>query len=149
MIDAVLKSPAWPRTLLIWTYDEHGGYYDHVPPPAAIKPDDIPPALGPDDVPGGYDIYGPRVPTVVVSPHSRPHAVTNVAHDHTSVLATIESKWNLPALTYRDANATTIADFLDTRRPRLLEPPALVQPGSLAPGELGCSTDDPALPVRH
>jgi phospholipase C len=149
VIDAVLRSPAWPRTLLIWTYDEHGGYYDHVPPPAAIKPDDIPPKLGPGDVPGGYDMYGPRVPTVVVSPYSRPHAVTNVVHDHTSVLATIEAKWNLPALTYRDANAATVADFLDTRRPRLLEPPALVQPGSLVPGELACDTENPVLPVHH
>src|SRR4029079_7933602 len=40
-IDAVLNSPAWPRTLLIWVYDEHGGYYDHVPPPAAVLPDDV------------------------------------------------------------------------------------------------------------
>ena len=62
VVNAVLNSPAWPRTLLIYTYDEHGGYYDHVPPPAAIAPDSIPPALGPGDVPGGYDLYGPRVP---------------------------------------------------------------------------------------
>ena len=41
VVTAVLKSPAWPRTLLIYTYDEHGGYYDHVPPPAAIAPDSI------------------------------------------------------------------------------------------------------------
>jgi phospholipase C len=39
VIEAVLRSPAWPRTLLIYTYDEHGGYYDHVPPPSAIPPD--------------------------------------------------------------------------------------------------------------
>ncbi len=112
-VKAVLESPAWPRTLLIYTYDEHGGYYDHVPPPAAIAPDSIPPELGPDDVPGGYDIYGPRVPGIVASPYSKPNGVTNVVHDHTSVLATIEAKWNLPALTYRDANAKTVADFLD------------------------------------
>jgi phospholipase C len=149
VITAVMSSPAWRRTLLIWTYDEHGGYYDHVPPPAAIKPDSIAPKLGPNDVPGGYDIYGPRVPAVVVSPYSRPNAVTNVVHDHTSVLATIEAKWNLPALTYRDANAATVADFLDTRRPRFLDPPALAAPGSLLPGELGCDTSSPSLPIRH
>ena len=40
-----MSSPNWPTTMLIWTYDEHGGYYDHVPPPAAIPPDDIPPDL--------------------------------------------------------------------------------------------------------
>ncbi len=128
-VSAVLKSPAWPRTLLIYTYDEHGGYYDHVPPPAAIAPDSIPPELTPEDVPGGYDIYGPRVPGIVASPYSRPGGTTNVVHDHTSVLATIESKWNLPALTYRDANAKTLEDFLDlSSPPALLQAPALSEP---------------------
>ncbi len=128
-VSAVLKSPAWPRTLLIYTYDEHGGYYDHVPPPAAIAPDSIPPKLSPGDIAGGYDIYGPRVPGIVASPYSKPQGTTNVVHDHTSVLATIEAKWNLPALTYRDANARTVADFLDLKSPpTLLEPPALSEP---------------------
>jgi phospholipase C len=129
VLDAVLQSPAWSRTLLIYTYDEHGGYYDHVPPPAAIAPDAIAPELGSGDVPGGYDIYGPRVPAVVVSPYCKPRAVTNLVHDHTSVLATIEAKWNLPALTYRDANARTVADFLDLRNPpAYIEPPTLTAP---------------------
>jgi phospholipase C len=127
-VNAVLHSPAWPRTLLLYTYDEHGGYYDHVPPPAAIAPDSIPPELGPEDVPGGYDIYGPRVPGIVASPYSKPNAVTNVVHDHTSALATIEAKWNLPFLTYRDANASTVADFLDISRAAFLEPPTLSAP---------------------
>jgi phospholipase C len=128
VVNSVLHSPAWPRTLLVYTYDEHGGYYDHVPPPAAIAPDSIPPELGPEDAPGGYDIYGPRVPGIVVSPYSKPNAVTDVLHDHTSVLATIESKWNLPALTYRDANAKTVADFLDVNQAAFLEPPTLAEP---------------------
>ena len=138
-VSAVLKSPAWPRTLLIYTYDEHGGYYDHVPPPAAIAPDSIAPELGPEDVPGGYDIYGPRVPGIVASPYSKPGGVTNVVHDHTSALATIEAKWNLPALTYRDANARTVADFLDLNGPpQMLEPPALTEPP--VPAEAATST---------
>jgi phospholipase C len=50
-------------------------------------------------------------------------------HDHTSVLATIQAKWNLPAMTYRDANARTVADFLDLQSPpALLEPPAIAKP---------------------
>ncbi len=128
IVKAVLSSPAWPRTLLLYTYDEHGGYYDHVPPPPAIAPDSIPPSLGPGDVPGGYDIYGPRVPAVVVSPYSKPGGVTNVVHDHTSFLATIEAKWNLPALTYRDANAKTVKDFLDLEQAAFLEPPTIAEP---------------------
>jgi phospholipase C len=127
-LEAVLASPAWPRTLLIYTYDEHGGYYDHVPPPAVIAPDSIPPQLGRTDVAGGYDLYGPRVPAVVVSPYSKPNAVTNVVHDHTSFLATVEAKWNLPALTYRDANAKTVMDFLDVERAAFLKPPMIAEP---------------------
>src|SRR5437763_15644782 len=128
-VKAVLESPAWPRTLLIYTYDEHGGYYDHVAPLAAIAPDSIPPNLGPGDFPGGYDLYGPRVPAIVASPYSKPNGVTNVLHDHTSVLATIEAKWNLPRMTYRDANAHTVADFLDLKSPpALLEPPTIAEP---------------------
>jgi phospholipase C len=135
-VNAVLQSPAWPRTLLIYTYDEHGGYYDHVPPLAAIAPDSIPPSLGPGDVPGGYDIYGPRVPAVVASPYSKPNSVTNVVHDHTSVLATIEAKWNLPFLTYRDANAATVKDFLNLENPALLTPPTITEP----PAPAGAAT---------
>jgi phospholipase C len=133
VVEALLHSPAWSRTLLIYTYDEHGGYYDHVAPPAAIPPDEIPPKLQPGDPPGGYDRYGPRVPAVVVSPYSRPGGVTDVVHDHTSVLATIEAKWNLPALTYRDANAATVMDFLDLSTPALLTPPTIQGPLDTGP----------------
>jgi phospholipase C len=147
--NAVIGGAAWSRTLLVWTYDEHGGYFDHVPPPAAIPPDDIGPKLGPKDVKGAYDIYGPRVPAVVVSPYSKPGGVTNVVHDHTSILATIEHKWNLPACTRRDANATTLMDFLDTSKAPLLEPPALAAAGDAGKSEQNCSDAQPNLVVQH
>jgi phospholipase C len=147
VVRAVLASPAWPRTLLIWLYDEHGGYYDHVPPPAAIAPDNIKPRLGPHDYPGGYDIYGPRVPAVVASPYSKPHGVSNTVCDHTSILATIEAKWNLPACTLRDANANTVASFLAPGPPALLHPPALASSGDLTEGERHCETGNPTLKV--
>ncbi|MGH2891195.1 MAG: alkaline phosphatase family protein [Solirubrobacteraceae bacterium] len=135
LVEAVVQSPLWPRTLLIYTYDEHGGYYDHVPPPRAIPPDAIAPSLSPGDPPGGYDMYGPRVPAIAVSPYARPSGVTDVLHDHTSVLATIEAKWNLPALTYRDANATTVADLLSPtlRQPA---PPTITPPAGTLPSLL-------------
>jgi phospholipase C len=69
----------------------------------------------------------------VVSPYSKPHGVTDVLHDHTSVLATIETKWNLPALTDRDANAATVMDFLDLANPALLNPPSLQAPSNTGP----------------
>ena len=68
--------------------------------------------------------------------------MTNIVpHDHTSVLATIEAKWNLPALTYRDANATTVLDFLDVNQAAYLDPPAtLVAPSPTGPsGPVGTS----------
>ena len=138
ILQAVLNSPQWPRTLLIYIYDEHGGYYDHVPPPAAIPPDNIAPRLQPGDPPGGYDMYGPRVPAIVVSPYAKPQGVTDVVHDHTSVLATIEAKWNLPALTNRDANAETVMDFLgldaaQVKRDPITKPPDTGPSGPVTP----------------
>ena len=138
VVHAVMHSPAWPRTLLIWTFDEHGGYADHVPPPAAIPPDAILPEIGTGDFAGGYDIYGPRVPAVVVSPYSKAGGVSNTVYDHTSVLATIEAKWNLPACTYRDANAATVMDCLQSN-PALLDPPVLAPAGPPLPSGLNCA----------
>jgi phospholipase C len=142
VINAVMAGPGWAKTVLVWTYDEHGGYYDHVPPPRAIPPDDIPPQIMvPPDQPGGYDRYGFRVPAVIVSPYARPNYVSHHVHDHTSFLKLIETKWNLPALTYRDANATNLLDALDFhRQPAFLDPPILPGPG-VAP--TGCVEGDP------
>jgi phospholipase C len=133
VVQEVLDSPQWPRTLLIYTYDEHGGYYDHVAPPAAIAPDDIAAKLEPDEPPGKYNLYGPRVPAVVVSPYAKRGGVTDEIHDHTSVLATIEHRWNLPALTRRDANANTVMDFLDLDQEPNLHPEPLVGPSTTGP----------------
>jgi phospholipase C len=144
VVNAVLTSPKWGRTLLVWTYDEHGGYYDHVPPPHVVAPDTIRPKLSNGDLPGTYRLLGPRVPAVVVSPYSKPNAVTNVVHDHTSVLATIERKWNIPALTYRDANASTMLDFLDLKhRPHFAEPPTLKSAADPTKGEKACAARNP------
>ena len=151
VVNAVMHGPKWKRTMLVWLYDEHGGSYDHVPPPAAIPPDAIAPMLSAGDEPGGYDRYGPRVPAVVVSPFSRPHAVSNVVYDHTSVLATIEAQWNLPALTYRDANAATLIDFIDPSTMSFATPPKLAAPANPLPGLLdiyahGQGTPPPPTP---
>ncbi|MHB8221028.1 MAG: alkaline phosphatase family protein [Acidimicrobiales bacterium] len=132
VVNAVMSSPAWSSTLLVWTFDEHGGYYDHVPPPAAIPPDSIAP-LPPTGEPAytGFGRYGFRVPAVVISPFAIPDHVSSVVHDHTSVLAMVERKWNLPALTYRDANANDLTDLIDlSSTPSFLEPPVLAAPAT-------------------
>jgi phospholipase C len=159
VISRVMQGPGWADTLLIWTYDEHGGYYDHVAPPAAVPPDDIPgrsrvahPSLlrsllkvlfpgyvrhaeqlvaGPD----AYDTYGFRVPAVIVSPYARPDCVLSDVFDHTSVLKLIEDKWNLSALTRRDAAATSPLGALD-----LTAPPAFLTPPRLPPPALAWGT---------
>jgi phospholipase C len=128
VVRSVTAGPAWAKTMLIWTYDEHGGWYDHVPPPPAIPPDDILPKIQlPRDQPGKYDRYGFRVPTAIVSARSRKDHVSHTIYDHTSILKTIERKWNLPALTFRDANAHDLFDCLD-----LVGPPAFADPPTLA-----------------
>ena len=145
VVKALTSGPGWDRTLLVWTYDEAGGYYDHVPPPSAVPPDDVPPQLLPIDPPGKFDRYGFRVPAGVVSPYARRDHVSHVTYDHTSVLKLVETKWNLPALTARDANAANLLDMVDFeaspafRRPPTLPAPA--DPALLA----GCATTGPGV----
>jgi len=146
VVNAVMSGAAWHRTLLIWMYDEHGGYYDHVTPPPALLPDLVKPQLSATNQPGAYNIYGIRTPAVVVSPYSMKHEVTNVVHDHTSVLKTIEEQWNLPALTFRDANAASLGDFLDTSKMTFAEPPELAKPANAIPGLLKGYQGQPAPP---
>ncbi len=128
LFDAASAGPQWPDMLFVIVWDEGGGFYDHVPPPPAAVPDDVPPDIHvPPDEPGGYDRYGFRVPCLVASPYAKPGHVSSVVYDHTSVLATIELKWNLPALTRRDARGQP-ADRL--RRPQ--QATAVPRPGPAA-----------------
>jgi phospholipase C len=148
VINAVMSGPGWASTVLVWTYDEHGGYYDHVPPPRALAPDDIAPdvkAISSTTRPyNGFHQYGFRVPMAVISPYSRRCHVSHRVMDHTSICALVEAKWNLPAMTYRDANAWPMLDMLDLRRPAFLTPPTLTQPLlDTDPGALACNTSGP------
>ncbi|MEA2145043.1 MAG: phospholipase [Solirubrobacteraceae bacterium] len=146
---AILHSPNWRHTALFLTYDEHGGYYDHVPPPRAIAPDAIKPQTYPaQNAPGSYDRYGFRVPLIVVSPWARKNYVSRIVQDHTSITAFVERKWNLPAMTFRDANAQPMTDYFDFTRPAFATPPAITAAPALHPGLVRCKAAgyNPPLP---
>jgi len=141
VVTALMHAPTWRHTALFITYDEHGGYYDHVSPPRAIRPDDINPLPDPAAgtlAPGTYDRYGFRVPLIVVSPWARPGYVSSVVQDHTSITAFIERKWNLPAMTFRDANAAPMTDYFDFRRAAFATPPRLHAKPGLDAGLAAC-----------
>ncbi|MGI5324536.1 alkaline phosphatase family protein [Actinomadura nitritigenes] len=110
---AIIDSPNWARTLLVINYDEWGGFFDHVPPPA-----------GPDPRPDlGTGLRGFRVPCLLISPRARRGAVAHEVYDHTSVLKAIEWRWGLEPLSVRDAAARNIAEVLDFEgAPRLKAP---------------------------
>jgi phospholipase C len=151
VVNALMKSPAWRHTALFINYDEGGGYYDHVPPPRAIRPDNIAPIRGPGAPPlrpGAFNRYGFRVPLCVVSPWARANYVSNIVQDHTSVTAFIERKWNLPAMTFRDANAHPMTDYFDFRKPAFAKPPKLAKAPRLGPGLALCHAQgyNPPLP---
>ncbi len=143
VIEAVLHSPNWAKTAMFLVYDEHGGWYDHVPPRPAVRPDNVPPEITvPPDQPGSYDYTGFRVPSVVISPFAKRDFVSHVVHDHTSLLKFVETKWNLPAMTYRDANAHNMLEFFDltASRPPFAEPPVLKAPLNPFVGPLPASS---------
>jgi len=149
VVHALMKAPTWSKTALFITYDEHGGYYDHVPPPAAIEPDSIQPILTPYEIPGAYNRYGIRVPQIVVSPWAKPSYVSNIVQDHTSMTAFIEYKWNLPAMTYRDANAHPMTDYFDFKHAAFKKPPRLAAAPGLKKGLAECTAAGltPPLPT--
>lgn len=119
---AVRASPAWPDTLLLITYDEHGGNYDHVAPPDTAVP--------PDDTRGEFDDFnfkrfGLRIPAVLISPRIPAGTVFRPSSgtiDHTSVLKTIEELWDVPPLTKRDAAAPSLQAVVSLHAPRADDP---------------------------
>jgi phospholipase C len=133
---AVSTSPAWPETLLVITYDEHGGTYDHVLPPANAVPPDA--ASRPGDQNFGFDSFGVRVPAVVVSPYIAAGTVFRAAgstpYDHTSILATLRDWLAIaPAdmlASQRVAAAPTLAPLLTLDSPRTDLPAIAAPPAS-------------------
>jgi len=123
--NCVRGGPSWTKTLLVITYDEHGGCFDHVPPPVAVPPGGG--AAGPFK----FDRYGVRVPAVIVSPYIRAgtkfRPPPGKVCDHTSIIATLLKRFSLgDALTARDAAAPDFASVLVLPEPTNLGPEELV-----------------------
>jgi phospholipase C len=127
---ALANGPKWHNTVLIITYDEWGGFFDHVPPPRATAANNVD-----TDIQNGKTLLGFRIPVVIASPFTRsvtttPRVVSSV-FDHTSILKLIEWRWGLQPLTPRDAS-TDISNMLlalklahpDTSIPSLPHPVA-------------------------
>jgi phospholipase C len=122
--DAALKSPLWNQLAIVYTFDEGGGLADHVSPPSACPPSADQAA---------FNQLGVRIPTIVVSPWARLHTVSHVVHDHTSVLRFLETLFDLPALTARDANADALLDMFDFGCPARTGIPAAPAAGAVTP----------------
>jgi phospholipase C len=133
--EAVRHGKAWERTLLIITYDEHGGCYDHVPPPLAVPPDPHRPV---GQYSFTFDRLGIRLPTVLVSPWIEPGTVVHTLFDHTSIIRTICNRWGLPHLAQRDRVANDFGEVLTREQPRTDLPevvPIPYVPSSEAPNQ--------------
>lgn len=97
-----VASPQWPRLAMVWTYDECGGFFDHVITDQTCAED------------GSLSrLRGPRVPLVMISPWARRNYVSHVARDHTAITRLVETLFDLPALTAIDANSDALLDMFD------------------------------------
>jgi phospholipase C len=128
--DAAVASKAWSSTAMFLTYDEAGGFFDHVPPPNTCV------ARQQDSK---FFELGTRVPLIAISPWARRHYVSKTVHQHTSITRFIEAVFGLGALTARDANSDALLDMFD-----FACPPAPVPPAP-ATGSSGCN--GPSLTV--
>ncbi|MBB6250314.1 alkaline phosphatase family protein [Nitrospirillum iridis] len=113
----IRNSPYWESSLLVVLYDEHGGFYDSVAPGPAPAPGDNP-DYGYNTYGFNFEQYGVRVPAVVISPLIPAGTVDHTLYDHTSVLKTLETLFNLGSLTKRDAAANDLLSLLSLSTPR-------------------------------
>ena len=127
--EAIRNSELWESSVLVITWDEHGGFVDHVEPGPAVPPGDGVSEAENVHYGFGFDVLGPRVPAVVISPLIPRNVIDHTEYDHASIPATIERNFGLDALTARDAAANDLLHLLSLEAPRsdtptVLDPPA-------------------------
>lgn len=128
--ESIRNSPLWMSSLLIITYDEHGGFYDHFAPPPAPPPGDGGNASKYNQSGFTFAQYGVRVPALIVTPLLA-QGVDHTIYDHASVLATLEWLFGVPHLTDRDGKANMIRGIDKLGAPRTDCPTTLVAPAAL------------------
>jgi phospholipase C len=106
IVNAIGNSSYWSNTVIILTWDDWGGWYDHVPPPQVLA------GANCTQWGCGY-VYGFRVPMIVMSPYTKPAYISHVNHDFGSILKFIETNFNLPSLGYADVPADDLSDFFN------------------------------------
>jgi phospholipase C len=128
--EAIRSSPVWESSMLVITYDEHGGFFDHVAPPTTVEPGDA--QIDPDSNRNGFNFrqLGVRVPAVVVSPLIGKGVIDHRVYDHSSVPATIEGIFGLTNLTLRDKEAARLDTLLTLHDPRSDAPVTLPEPAN-------------------
>jgi phospholipase C len=139
LINGLMGSQSWSDSAFILTFDEFGGFYDHVAPQPAVSPDGIPPSdLLPGDVctqttgpTCDFTYTGYRVPLIVISPFSKKHYVSHTVADYTAMLKFIETRFKVPSLTKRDAAQVDMTEFFDFAQEPWAMPP---QPPAQAMG---------------
>lgn len=142
--EAIRNSPVWNTSLLVITYDEHGGFYDSVAPGLTHPPGDVSGKSQFNKYGFNFGQLGVRVPAVIVSPLIAKGTVDHTVYDHTSILATIESQFRLAPLTNRDRNANNLLPLLTLAAPRGDCPATLVNPAppTLKPAAAAATTND-------
>jgi phospholipase C len=129
--EAIRAVPAvWEKSAMLIVFDEHGGFYDHLTPPATTPPGDNPINAAPDQTPFGFDRLGVRVPAIVISPLIPKGLIDHTIYDHTSALATLEKQQGMSPLTHRDQNAEDFRHLFSLATARTDTPPVLVNPAA-------------------
>lgn len=131
LVNELMQSSAWANSAFFLTFDEDGGFFDHVPPQPTVSPDGIAPVdLYPGDI--CYDQQGPtcdftwtgsRIPLLVISPFIKQNYVSHTVEDLTAILKFIETRFALPALTKRDAAQPAMSEYFNFNNPPWLTPP--------------------------
>jgi phospholipase C len=116
--EAIRNSPHWGESMMIVTWDEHGGFFDHGIPPAAVAPGDSIPNVGHNCNGFTFEQYGSRVPALVISPLIPKNLIDHRLYDHASVPATLEHLFDLAPMTNRDAGANHLAGLITLDTPR-------------------------------